>query len=432
MQTVFVTGATGFIGRHLVRELVRRGMRCKCLARLTSTVDSLPTDGVEFVEGTIEEPDSYRAALEGCDVVINVAGKVNALDKSQLFQFNGEACALLADACLAARQPPRLVHISSVAAAGPPPRGKSVRTESDPPQPISLYGRSKLQGEIVLTERASKLPITIIRPGVVYGPGDRKLAETIRVIYRWRLHPVVGFRTPPLSLIHVDDLAQLILLTVERGKTLCSDPASPDGYYFACDDSEFPTYWEFGQRIARSLDQRVFVWPLWRWVSTCIGFSAQTISKLRQQPSLLTVDKVREASVRSFVGHFQPESPTAAWLCTRQVARRLPARDVTLVRGQRLGLSALWASNRALRCFAIGSYVHLVTLDPEIVDAVLSFAGASIQPAPSAIANPQIAGKLLCLTCYQCCKKDGKQSWRKKRQETPPPCHKMAVPILAI
>jgi len=111
---------------------------------------------------------------------------------------------------------------------------------------------------------------------------------------------VVGFRTPPLSLIHVDDLARFILLAAERGETLCADQASTRGIYFACDDSEFPNYWEFGQRIARSLDQRVVVWPLWRWVARCIGFSAQTVSKIRGTRSLLTVDKVREASARSW------------------------------------------------------------------------------------------------------------------------------------
>jgi nucleoside-diphosphate-sugar epimerase len=131
------------------------------------------------------------------------------------------------------------------------------------------------------------------------------LFEMARPIRRWRVHPVVGFRTPPLSVIHVDDLVQLILLAVERGETLRSDPASSAGYYFACDDSEFPTYWEFGQRIAKSLDQRVFVWPLWRWVSRCAGYSVQTISRLRRQPSLLSVDKVREASVRSWASSCQ-------------------------------------------------------------------------------------------------------------------------------
>lgn len=300
METVFVTGANGFIGSHLVRELVRRGLRCKCLVRSTSKVDVLPREGIEIVRGAIEEPETYAAALEGCDTVIHAAGLTHSLHTARMYQINGAACATLADACLATRQPPRLVYVSSLAAAGPPPRNKTLRIESDSPQPISLYGQSKRQGELALTERADRLPITVIRPGVVYGPGDLKLAEMIRPIYRWRLHVVVGFRTPPLALIHVDDLVQLILSAAERGETLRPELDSSQGYYFACDDSEFPTYWEFGQRIARSLDRRVFVWPLWRWVAMCVGFSAQTAAKLRRRSSFLTVDKIREATVRSW------------------------------------------------------------------------------------------------------------------------------------
>lgn len=300
MHTLFVTGASGFIGTHLVRELVRRGMRCKCLVRATSNVDALPAHELEFVEGCVEEPETYRDALEGCDTVIHLAGVVHGLYKSRLMQVNAESSAYLADACLTTRQPPRLVFVSSVAAAGPPPDGISVRDETHPSCPISLYGESKRKGELLLTERADRLPITIIRPGIVLGTGDKILAELVGPIYRWRLHFVVGFRTPPLSLIHVDDLVQLILLAAERGETLRSDPESSEGYYFACDDSEFPNYWELGQRIARSLDRRVFVWPLWRWVGRCVGFASQTAAKWRGQPTLLTVDKVREGTARSW------------------------------------------------------------------------------------------------------------------------------------
>lgn len=300
MQTLFVTGATGFIGAHLVRELVRRGMHCKCLVRATSNLDGLPTDDIELVEGSLEEPASYQAALAGCDTVFHLAGMIYGVDESQLNQVNAVACAHLADACLAHGKPPRLVFVSSIAAAGPPPRGIDVRDETHPCGPISMYGQSKRQGELALAERADRLPITIIRPGLVYGNGDKKMIDLFRSIYRWRLHVVAGFRTPPLSLIHVDDLVQLILLAAERGETVCPDPGRSEGYYFACDDSEFPNYWEFGQRIARSMDRGVFVWPLWRWVARGVGFAAQTIAKVSGRPSLLTIDKVREGTVRSW------------------------------------------------------------------------------------------------------------------------------------
>ncbi|MCA9142598.1 MAG: NAD-dependent epimerase/dehydratase family protein [Planctomycetaceae bacterium] len=308
MRTLFVTGASGFIGSNLVRELVRRGMRCKCLVRATSSIGDLPVEDVELIEGSIEDPDSYRTALEGCDTVIHLAGIVYSLDESRLYQVNSQGCAILADACLATSQPPRLIYISSLAAAGPPPSGVEVRDENHPPQPVSLYGKSKRQGELLLTERAERLQTTIIRPGIVFGPTDKKLIDLFRPIYRWRVHVVVGFRTPPLSLIYIDDLVQLILLAVERGEVLQSDPDSSQGYYFACDDAEFPDYWQLGQLIAKSYNQSVLVWPLWRWVATCVGYAGQVFAKVSGRPTLLTVDKIREATVRS-------------WACSSQKAR---------------------------------------------------------------------------------------------------------------
>jgi nucleoside-diphosphate-sugar epimerase len=183
------------------------------------------------------------------------------------------------------------------------PRGKEVRDESEPPTPISNYGRSKRLGEIELQKRAGKLPITVVRPGVVFGPRDPHNLSVFRSIYRARLHLVVGFRTARLSMIFAEDLARLILAAVERGETLREDPQghySPAGYYIACDDSDFPSYWEYGRRIAKFLDRSVFVWPLWRWVSFIVGFVVQTFYRLQGRSSLLNVDKIREAVPRSW------------------------------------------------------------------------------------------------------------------------------------
>ena len=214
----------------------------------------------------------------------------------------------MADACVAASVP-RALYVSSLAAAGPPPAGKQVREEADPDVPVSDYGRSKLQGEQEFRLRANKLATTVIRPGVVYGPEDEKIRQLVASITDWRLHLVIGFRTPPLSLIHVDDLVELILAAVDRGETLAAEAPSAQqraqGVYFACDDSEFVTYAEFGRRIARASQRRVLVWPIWRWVGLCVGWSAQSFQRLRGQPSFLNVDKVREATAWSWASSSQ-------------------------------------------------------------------------------------------------------------------------------
>jgi len=131
-------------------------------------------------------------------------------------------------------------------------------------------------------------------------------------IYRYHLHVVVGFRTPHLSLIHVNDLVQIILRAAESGERVeaTTDGAySPQGYYFACDDSEYPNYWELGKRLAVALNRRVFVWPLWRWVGRTVAGVHQLGCYLRGQSSPVNVDKIREATVSS-------------WACSCEKARR--------------------------------------------------------------------------------------------------------------
>ena len=303
MQTAFVTGASGFIGSHLVDKLHQRGVRVKCLVRPTSQVSRLQQERIELIEGTIDDPASYCRALSGCDTVIHLAGLTHALAKQDLVRVNGTACGQLADACRSLPSRPRLIYVSSLAAAGPPPRSKDIRDEFDEPNPISNYGLSKRLGESELQKRAGDLPITVVRPGIVYGPGDAKMAEMVRPIYRAGVHFVVGLRTPPISLIYVDDLVDMILDTCDRGETLREDGRgeySPEGYYFACDDSEFPNYWQLGHRIGKSIGRRVLVWPMSRWAGFAVGLVMQSVSRLRGRASILNPDKVREATVRSW------------------------------------------------------------------------------------------------------------------------------------
>lgn len=303
ISTVFVTGASGFIGTHLVNELVGRGCHVRCLVRPSTAADHLTRLGIERIAGTLTDPTTYDHALRGCDTVFHLGGLVTAARVGDLFAVNGEGTAGLADACARLDTPPRLMLLSSLSAAGPPRIERAFRDETDPPRPISHYGRSKRAGEIAVQQRADRLPVTVIRPGIVYGPGDPKVAALFQAIHRTRVHFVVGFQTPRLSLIHVDDLVDLAIRAAEKGETVAHHPDgdySSRGYYLACDDRDHPTYWQFGQRIATALGHGVFVWPLWRWVGRTVGFVSQTVLKPAANRNLLTLDKVREATAWSW------------------------------------------------------------------------------------------------------------------------------------
>jgi len=301
MRTALVTGATGFIGRHVVAGLLARGLAVRALVRSPGRAAHLRRADVEIVAGDLGDRASLAAACRDCDVVFHCAGLVAARQRTELATANGDAVGFLADACAAAGTPPVLVHISSLAAAGPTRLRAAPRDEATLPRPVSNYGRSKLLGERALAARADRLPITVIRPGIVFGPHDNGVAAMFQSIAWTRLHVLMGFRSPPLSLIHVADLVTLALESAVRGSRLSvSADSAATGIYQACDDREFPTYAQLGQRLARALDTWTIVLPLPLSLAFPTAFVIEAFWNFRGQPSIVSPDKIREAIASSW------------------------------------------------------------------------------------------------------------------------------------
>ncbi len=223
-----VTGATGFIGSHLVEELTRRGDEVVCLVRRTSRLSGLEKLGLRFAIGDCRDKASLRKAVEGVELVFHLAAVINAPDRDAYYQTNFVGTRNLLEAC--AEGSPRLrkfVFVSSISAAGPSPRGK-VLNESDPPRPISDYGRSKLLAEEAVWKFGGRLPAVIVRPPNVLGARQKELLMSIRLIKR-RILPVVGTGEPQTSLCYVGDAVDALILAGESdgstGKTyFLSDP----------------------------------------------------------------------------------------------------------------------------------------------------------------------------------------------------------------
>lgn len=206
---VFVTGATGFVGGHLAATLVERGDEVVCLARRPEQAARLAARGARAVLGSLQEAAGLGAALREVEVVYHVAGLTAAASPREFLEVNAEGTRRLVGAANAAAPGlRRFVYVSSLAAVGPAPPGAPL-TETSPPMPVTAYGRSKLAGEAATRESAA-LPWTIVRPGVVYGPGDRELLRMFRIA-RSGCVPVFGTGRQQLSLVHVADLARAIL-----------------------------------------------------------------------------------------------------------------------------------------------------------------------------------------------------------------------------
>ena len=301
MRTALVTGATGFIGRHVVAGLLDRGVAVRALVRSPAKSGHLVHDGVETVAGSLADIASWQATMARCDAVFHCAGLVAARRRADLTAVNAGAVGRLADACAAVETPPALVHLSSLAAAGPTPRG-GVRAETDPARPVSAYGVSKLAGDGELAARAARLPATIVRPGIVFGPHDTSVAAMFQSIQWTRLHALMGFRSPQLSLVHVADLVSLVCEAATRGTRLpaFTTGATGAGIYHACDDREFPTHAQLGRRMARALGTFAIVLPLPLTVAVPTAFAIETFWNLRGHASIVSPDKIREAVAPSW------------------------------------------------------------------------------------------------------------------------------------
>ncbi|MCS6876882.1 MAG: NAD-dependent epimerase/dehydratase family protein [Geminicoccaceae bacterium] len=212
---VALTGATGFVGRHVAAALRARGLRVRALARRADA--RLEALGVEIVRGALDQPEALRALVAGAGAVVHGAGLVAAPSAREFHRANAEGTARLVETAAQRAEGARFVLISSLAAREPN---------------LSPYARSKREAERALEARSDRLHPILVRPPAVYGPGDRATLPIVAQLARgWLLAPKAPANR--FSLIYVEDLADLVgeLVTGAAPSALLEpDDGRPGGY----------------------------------------------------------------------------------------------------------------------------------------------------------------------------------------------------------
>jgi nucleoside-diphosphate-sugar epimerase len=212
---VLVTGASGFLGSHVVERLSAAGEQVRALVRRTSNrrhLASLPN--VEFFEGSVEEIDRMRDAVDGMDAVVHAAGVIKARTPDEFFAINvgGTSNLIQAARNLAnGRRLKRFVLVSSLEACGPSADGAPVPSHQE--NPVTAYGRSKLAAEKVVLSARDEVPVTLLRPGAIYGPRDEEILEAFRSIQRGLLPLVDGGRAKGVW-IYATDCAEACIRAI--------------------------------------------------------------------------------------------------------------------------------------------------------------------------------------------------------------------------
>ncbi|HBH9564203.1 TPA: NAD-dependent epimerase/dehydratase family protein [Escherichia coli] len=268
-QTVAVTGATGFIGKYIIDNLLARGFHVRALTR---TARAHVNDNLTWVRGSLEDTHSLSELVAGASVVVHCAGQVRGHKEEIFTRCNVDGSLRLMQAAKESGFCQRFLFISSLAARHPE---------------LSWYAKSKYVAEQRLAAMADEITLGVFRPTAVYGPGDKEL----KPLFDWMLRgllPRLGAPDTQLSFLHVTDFAQAV------GQWLSAETIQTQ-IYELCDGVVGGYDWQRVQQLAadaRCGSVRMVGIPL--PVLTGLADISTALSRLAGKEPMLTRSKIRE------------------------------------------------------------------------------------------------------------------------------------------
>lgn len=241
---VLVTGATGYTGSVLVRKLVNQGIEVVAIARPTSNLEPFQGLPIEWLRGDVFDEALIARAVRGVHYIFHMVTPFREAKSPDVAYYNVHVLStqLLAKAALKEPDFRRFVHVSTIGVHGhvanPP------GDENCPFHPGDVYQESKLAGEVWIREfgEQNDVPVTVVRPASIYGPGEKRLLKIFKMVTR-RWVPVIGDGSNLLHFIHVDDLTDFFILTATHPRAV--------GEVFICGSKEAMSFQQMVAVISR-------------------------------------------------------------------------------------------------------------------------------------------------------------------------------------
>jgi len=300
---ILLTGGNGFVGSHVLDELLRLGHEVTVLLRKTS--DTRFIEGAlgraRVVYGDVQSAESLQPAVRDAEAVVHCAGKTKAVRKRDYYAVNALGTQGLVEACNKhARDLRRFVLISSLAASGPGTSQAPAR-EDGPARPVTAYGDSKLKGE-QFARRALRSGCIVLRPAAVYGPRDGDFLVAFKTV-AGGVAPLIKGGRQRVSLVYVADLVRAVVAALEA-------PQEAAGVYHVAHPLPL-TQRELLETIAEAMGKRPFYVPMPAPLLYVAFAVRDLVSRVTRKPSIVNLGKI-------------PEYTAPGWVCsTERAASRL-------------------------------------------------------------------------------------------------------------
>ena len=282
----FVTGGTGFIGSHIIDNLIRKGIQVRALIRNSSNTERLMNRGIEFVYGDVLDSSSLKKYMDGIDLVFSAFGILGqwGMPEKTYRNINTKGVKNLIESCLESGIK-QFIHVSSAGVLGPLPDGV-VADESFPYNPSNLYEETKCEAEKEIISSAKKegLPVTIVRPEFVYGPGDIHVLGLFKAVQTGKFF-ILGDGRSLLHPTYIDDLIQ--------GISLCTDNKAAVGKTFLITGENPISVEDLAKTIAEELGVSLPKIKIPLFIANIAAVLFEWGTKVADYEPLLTISRVK-------------------------------------------------------------------------------------------------------------------------------------------